>query len=65
MKFLLITPPLTQINTPYPATTMLKAFLQAHGHAAVQADLGIELVDKIYSREWLSQYAMAPALRAS
>ena len=59
MKFLLITPPLTQINTPYPATTMLKAFLEAHGHAAVQADLGIELVDKIYSREWLSQYAMS------
>ena len=58
MKFLLITPPLTQLNTPYPATTMLKAFLESHGHKAAQADLGIELVDSIYSREWLSNYAM-------
>ena len=57
MKFLLITPPLTQLNTPYPATTMLKAFLQAHGHGAVQVDLGIELVDKIYSQQWLRNYA--------
>jgi radical SAM superfamily enzyme YgiQ (UPF0313 family) len=57
MKFLLITPPLTQLNTPYPATTMLKAFLESHGHRAAQADLGIELVDRIYCREWLSHYA--------
>ena len=57
MKFLLITPPLTQLNTPYPATSMLKAFLQGHGHTATQTDLGIELVDNIYSQEWLSLYA--------
>ena len=59
MKLLLITPPLTQLNTPYPATTMLKAFLQSHGHEVAQADLGIELVDSIYSQTWLSQYAAA------
>ena len=58
MKLLLITPPLTQLNTPYPATTMLKAFLEVHGHVAVQVDLGIELVDEIYTREWLSNYAL-------
>ena len=57
MKLLLLTPPLTQLNTPYPATTMLKAYLEAHGHVAIQADLGIELVDKIYSQEWLGSYA--------
>ena len=57
MKFLLITPPLTQLNTPYPATTMLKAYLERHGHRAAQVDLGIELVDMIYSREWLGNYA--------
>ena len=57
MKLLLITPPLTQLNTPYPATTMLKAFLEAHGHHVAQADLGIELVDSIYSQSWLSRYA--------
>ncbi len=59
MKLLLITPPLTQLNTPYPATTMLKAFLQSHGHEVAQADLGIELADSIYSQTWLSQYAAA------
>ena len=57
MKFLLITPPLTQLNTPYPATSMLKAFLQAHEHEVAQADLGIELVDSIYSQAWLNLYA--------
>ena len=49
MKFLLLTPPLTQLNTPYPATTVLKGFLESHGHTVAQADLGIELVLKIFS----------------
>ncbi|MBQ2539461.1 MAG: radical SAM protein [Bacteroidales bacterium] len=57
MKYLLLTPPLTQLNTPYPATTVLKGYLQAQGYAVAQADLGIELIDRIYSQEWLSQYA--------
>lgn len=57
MNILLITPPLTQLNTPYPATTVLKGFLQAQGYTVAQADLGIELVDKIYNKEWLAQYA--------
>ena len=57
MKLLLITPPLTQLNTPYPATTMLKGFLESHGHIVAQADLGIELVDCVYSMEWLCRYA--------
>ena len=57
MKILLITPPLTQLNTPYPATTMLKAYLETHGHKTAQADLGIELVDEIYSKAWLKSYA--------
>ncbi len=54
MKHLLVTPPLTQLNTPYPATTALKGYLQAHGHAAVQADLGIELVDAIFQPAFLA-----------
>lgn len=57
MKFLLITPPLTQLNTPYPATTALKGFLQSKGYDVAQADLGIELIDKIYCRKWLADYA--------
>lgn len=66
MKNLLITPPLTQLNTPYPATTVLKGCLDAHGHPTAQADLGIELVDRIYTREWLSRCAatLPPAEQA-
>ncbi len=50
-KILLITPPFTQINTTYPATTYLKGFLKLHGYDVFQADLSIELINKIYSRE--------------
>lgn len=53
MKYLLITPPLTQLNTPYPATAALKGFLKLHGHAVDQADLGIEMVNHVYSRSFL------------
>lgn len=61
MKILLITPPLTQLNTPYPATTALKGFLQTQGYDVAQADLGIELVDRMYSRSWLADYAQTIA----
>jgi hypothetical protein len=50
-KVLLITPPFTQLNTPYPATPALLGFLAARGYRAEQADLGIELINKIFSRE--------------
>lgn len=61
MKFLLITPPLTQLNTPYPATTALKGFLQSQGYPTSQADLGIEMIDSIYRRSWLTRYAQSIA----
>ncbi len=48
-KILLITPPFTQLNTPYPATPYLKGFLKLHGYQVLQVDLGIELVNKIFS----------------
>jgi hypothetical protein len=49
-KILLMTPPFTQLNTPYPATPYLKGFLKLHGHTVFQADLGIELANKMFSR---------------
>jgi hypothetical protein len=49
-KILLITPPFTQLNTPYPATPYLKGFLKLHGRNVSQADLGIELANKIFSQ---------------
>ncbi|WP_262383887.1 B12-binding domain-containing radical SAM protein [Hymenobacter lutimineralis] len=48
-RILLITPPLTQLNTPYPATAYLKGFLGGHGYHVRQADLGLELVLKVFS----------------
>ncbi len=52
---LLITPPLTQLNTPYPATAYLKGFLGSRGFTVKQADLGLELVLKMFSRKGLER----------
>lgn len=52
---LLITPPFTQLNTPYPATAYLKGFLQTKGIAAYQCDLGIEVILALFCREGLSK----------
>lgn len=61
MKILLITPPLTQLNTPYPATPYLKGYLKQQGHEVMQADLGIELIDRLFSRRGLQQVFDAAA----
>ncbi|MEO8770121.1 MAG: radical SAM protein [Ferruginibacter sp.] len=50
----LITPPFTQLNTPYPATAYLKGFLNTKNIAAFQADLGIEVTIALFSKEGLS-----------
>jgi radical SAM superfamily enzyme YgiQ (UPF0313 family) len=55
MNILLITPPLTQLNTSYPATTCLKGFLTVKGYNVHQSDLGIELVNRIFTKEYISQ----------
>ncbi len=55
MKVLLITPPLTQLNTAYPATTMLTGFLRSQNIQATQADLSIELIDRIFSKIGLNR----------
>ncbi|MDF0650164.1 MAG: radical SAM protein [Nitrospira sp.] len=48
---LLVIPPLTQLNTPYPSTAYLTGFLQSRGIEVEQADLGIELVLRLFSPE--------------
>ena len=53
-KLFLITPPFTQLNTPYPATAYIKGFLNTKGIESVQADLGIEVILKLFSKEGLS-----------
>ncbi|MDA8693508.1 radical SAM protein [Saprospiraceae bacterium] len=50
---LLITPPFTQLNTPYPATAYLKGFLNTKDISAFQMDLGIEVILSIFSEKGL------------
>jgi radical SAM superfamily enzyme YgiQ (UPF0313 family) len=52
---LLITPPLTQLNTPYPATAYLKGFLKSRGFTVRQADLGLDMVLKMFCRKGLER----------
>ncbi|MFZ4457227.1 MAG: B12-binding domain-containing radical SAM protein [Bacteroidales bacterium] len=53
-NILFITPPFTQLNTPYPATMYLKGFLNTQGIASHQMDLGIEVILAIFSKEGLT-----------
>ncbi len=49
----LVTPPFTQLNTPYPATAYLKGFLNTKGITSYQSDLGIEVTLAIFSKQGL------------
>ena len=51
---LLITPPFTQLNTPYPATAYIKGFLNTKSISAFQMDLGIEVILELFSKNGLS-----------
>lgn len=51
----LITPPFTQLNTPYPATAYLKGFLNTKNISAFQADLGIEVILTLFCKSGLQQ----------
>ncbi|MEM7549595.1 MAG: radical SAM protein [Bacteroidota bacterium] len=50
---LLLTPPFTQLNTPYPATCYIKGFLNTQGITSFQMDVGIEVIGRIFSKEYL------------
>ena len=55
MKIALFIPPLTQLNTPYPATAYLKGFLKTSPYQDVfQADLGLELILAIFNQKTLA-----------
>jgi hypothetical protein len=51
----LVTPPFTQLNTPYPATAYIKGFLNTKGISSTQADLGIEVILALFSRKGLEK----------
>ena len=51
---LLLTPPLIQPNTPYPATPYLKGFLNTKNISSYQCDLSIETLLFLFSKEGLA-----------
>ena len=52
-KVLLVTPPFTQLNTPYPAIMYLKGFLQSKNISVSQCDLSIELFRSIFTNSFI------------
>ena len=55
MKILLLTPPLVQLNTPYPGSMVLKGFLDQHA-----ARLGLEVRQTDPSIEWILRIFQGP-----
>ena len=45
---------MTQLNTPYPSTAYLTGFLRSRGVDAVQDDLALKLVLRLFSRDGLA-----------
>ena len=66
MRLLLVTPPMIQLNTPYPATAYLTGFLRLHakelGLEVTQADASITLFLRLFSAPLVTR--MADELRA-
>lgn len=57
VKVLLLTPPMTQLNTPYPATAYLTAFLKSQGIAVSQGDPALLLALRLFSRDGVCRIA--------
>jgi hypothetical protein len=49
MRVLLVTPPMVQFNTAYPAVPALAAFLRHNGHEVAQEDLSLGLALRLFS----------------
>ena len=50
---LLITPPFTQLNRAYPATTHIKSFLDSKDVKATQMDLSVALFSTVFTKEFI------------
>jgi len=57
MRVLLLIPPMTQLNTPYPSTAYIKGYLNSINIPSDQHDLSLELALRIFSKNGLSQIA--------
>jgi radical SAM superfamily enzyme YgiQ (UPF0313 family) len=69
MRILLLTAPMVQLNTPYPATAYLAGFLRLHadtlGLEIAQADPALELFLRLYCRDGLTRVLAALPRRLS
>lgn len=54
-QILFITPPFTQLNTPYPATAYLKGYLNTLNIPSEHADFGLEVILEIFSEKGLKE----------
>ncbi len=68
MRCLLITPPMVQLNTPYPATAYLMGFLRLHaadlGLEMAQADASLALFLRLFSGPLVARMAQELRRRA-
>ena len=55
LKVLLVTPPMSDLNTPYPATAYLTGHLRTQGIEVSQADWSIELACRLFSEVGLDR----------
>jgi hypothetical protein len=62
---LIITPPFTQLNTPYPASAYIKGFLNTKNISAFQMDLGIEVILEVFSKKGLTHIFSPNSLHPS
>jgi radical SAM superfamily enzyme YgiQ (UPF0313 family) len=69
VRLLLITPPMTQLNTPYPAVAYLTGFLRQHADRLdlelAQADAALELFLRVFSRSGVQRIADELIARAA
>jgi len=57
MRVLLVTPPMVQVNAPYPATACLAGFLKTQGYDVPQADASLELALRLFSSDGVQRIA--------
>lgn len=55
MNILIITPPLVQLNAPYPSGAYLSSFFKSLGYNTKWLDLNIDLIHEIFSQKGLTQ----------
>ncbi|MEI8351599.1 MAG: hypothetical protein WCG36_04710, partial [bacterium] len=59
MRILLVTPPMVQVNAPYPATACLAGALAGTGHEVIQEDASLTLALALFSRSGIREIRQA------